>query len=138
MKQEQILEIIEKQRSFFSSGATLDVNYRIAALKKLQHALKVQEAAIAQAIHADLGKSPEESYMCETGIVLAEINYMLKHIRRFSKEQTVITPLAQFASRSYKKPTPYGVTLIMSPWNYPFMLSLDPLVDAIAAETLWC
>ena len=133
MKQEQILEIIEKQRSFFSSGATLDVNYRIAALKKLQHALKVQEAAIAQAIHADLGKSPEESYMCETGIVLAEINYMLKHIRRFSKEQTVITPLAQFASRSYKKPTPYGVTLIMSPWNYPFMLSLDPLVDAIAA-----
>ena len=133
MKQEQILEIIEKQRRFFSSGITLDVNYRIAALKKLQHALKAQEAAIAQAIHADLEKSPEESYMCETGIILAEINYMLKHIRRFSKEQTVITPLAQFASRSYKKPMPYGVTLIMSPWNYPFMLSLDPLVDAIAA-----
>lgn len=133
MNQEQILEIIEKQRRFFSSGATLDVNYRIDTLKMLQHALKTQESAIAQAIHADLGKSPEESYMCETGIVLAEINYMLKHIRRFSKEQTVVTPLAQFASRSYKKPMPYGVTLIMSPWNYPFMLSLDPLVDAIAA-----
>ena len=85
MKQEQILEIIENQRRFFSSGVTLDVNYRIAALKKLQHALKVQEAAIAQAIHADLGKSPEESYMCETGIVLAEINYMLKHIKKISE-----------------------------------------------------
>ena len=93
MKQEQILEIIEKQRSFFSSGATLDVNYRIAALKKLQHALKVQEAAIAQAIHADLGKSPEASYMCETGIVLSEINYMLKHIVVFPKNRPLSRPL---------------------------------------------
>ena len=133
MKKEQILRIIENQRRFFASGATLDVNYRIAALKKLQQALKDRESAIARAIRADLGKSPEESYMCETGIVLAEISYMLRHIRRFASEKTVATPLAQFASRSYRKPMPYGVTLIMSPWNYPLMLSLDPLVDAIAA-----
>jgi aldehyde dehydrogenase (NAD+) len=71
--------------------------------------------------------------MCETGLVLSEISYMLKHIHAYAKEKTVWTPLAQFASRSYKKPSPYGVVLIMSPWNYPFLLTLDPLVDAIAA-----
>ena len=82
---------------------------------------------------ADLSKSNFESYMCETGLVLSEISYMLKHIRRFAREKRVHTPLAQFHSRSFIKPGPYGVVLIMSPWNYPFLLSLDPLVDAIAA-----
>ena len=133
MKKAEIGRIVEKQRAFFATGTTLDVNYRIAALKKLQKALLDHETAIAEAIRADLGKTAEESYMCETGIVLAEISYMLRHIRSFAKEKTVLTPLAQFASRSYKKPMPYGVTLIMSPWNYPLMLTLDPLVDAIAA-----
>ena len=133
MKKEQIVEIVEKQRAFFATGATQDVGFRIAALNKLSNAVQENEAAIAQALCADLGKSIEESYMCETGIVLSEISYMLRNIRRFAKEQTVQTPLAQFASRSFKKPMPYGVTLIMSPWNYPLMLSLDPLVDAIAA-----
>ena len=133
MKKAGIDRIVEKQRAFFATGTTLDVNYRIAALKKLQKALLDHETAIAEAIRADLGKTAEESYMCETGIVLAEISYMLRHIRSFAKEKTVLTPLAQFASRSYKKPMPYGVTLIMSPWNYPLMLTLDPLVDAIAA-----
>ena len=71
--------------------------------------------------------------MCETGLVLEEISYMLIHVRRFAGEKRVRTPLAQFHSRSYKKPSPYGVTLIMSPWNYPFMLTLSPLVDALAA-----
>ena len=133
MKQTEITAIVAAQRSFFQSGATLPVNARIAALKKLQKLLTDNEAAIARAIHADLGKSPEESYMCETGLVLSEINYMLKNIRRFSREQTVLTPLTQFASRSYRKPCPYGVTLILSPWNYPVLLTLDPLVDALAA-----
>lgn len=133
MKKEQIDRIVQMQRTFFATSVTLDVNYRITALKKLRSALLENEAAIAAALHTDLGKSPEESYMCETGIVLGEISYMLRHIRSFAKEKTVMTPLAQFASRSYKKPMPYGVTLIMSPWNYPLMLTLDPLVDAIAA-----
>ena len=133
MNKEQISALVEKQRKFFLSGATLDVNYRIEALKKLRQCLLDNEAAIAEAIRKDLGKSAEESYMCETGIVLGEISYMLAHIRRFAREKTVATPLAQFASRSYKKPMPYGVTLIMSPWNYPLMLTLDPLVDALAA-----
>ena len=71
--------------------------------------------------------------MCETGLVFSEISYMCKHIHSFAKEKRVRTPLAQFHSRSYQKPSPYGVVLIMSPWNYPFLLTMDPLVDAIAA-----
>ena len=133
MKSTQIDALLEKQRSFFATGATLDVKYRISALKKLHQALVDSEAAIAQALKADLGKSAEESYMCETGMVLSEIRHMLGHIRSYAREETVPTPLAQFAARSYRKPTPYGVCLIMSPWNYPILLTLDPLVDALAA-----
>ena len=71
--------------------------------------------------------------MCETGLVLSELHYMIRHTRSFARERRVHTPLAQFASRSYQKPSPYGNTLIMFPWNYPFLLTLDPLADAIAA-----
>ena len=88
---------------------------------------------IAEALRQDLGKCGTESYMCETGMVISEISYMLKHIRAFAREKTVKTPLVQFASRSYRKPSPYGVVLVMSPWNYPLLLAMDPLVDALAA-----
>ena len=71
--------------------------------------------------------------MCETGLVRTELSYMIRHTPRFAAEHWVHTPLAQFASRSYKKPSPYGNVLIMSPWNYPFLLTIDPLADAIAA-----
>ena len=133
MTKESIPSLVQKQREFFATGATLDVIYRMNALRKLRSALLENEAAIAKALQEDLGKSAEESYMCETGMVISEISYMLRHIKRFSREKTVATPLAQFASRSYQKPSPYGVTLIMSPWNYPLLLTLDPLVDALAA-----
>ncbi len=133
MTSSEIEALYQKQRAFFASGATLDVAYRITALKKLRQALMENEAAIAQALREDLGKSPEESYMCETGMVISEIRYLLRHIRRYTRERTVSTPLAQFAARSYCKPTPYGVCLIMSPWNYPLLLTLDPLADALAA-----
>ena len=133
MTEHEIREIVETQRKFFYTGAVLDVDYRIQALKKLQSCILKYENEINDAIKKDLGKSAFESYMCETGLVLSEISYMLKHIRKFSKEKTVLTPLAHFHSRSFKKPSPYGVVLIMSPWNYPFLLTIDPLVDAIAA-----
>ena len=133
MTREEINAIVEKQRSYYASGATIPVEHRIAALKKLRQALLDNEQAIAAALKQDLGKAAEESYMCETGLVISEISYLLRHIRRFTREKTVATPLAQFASRSYKKPTPYGVALIMSPWNYPLLLTLDPLADALAA-----
>ena len=133
MHSEAIHDLVIRQRAFFAAGATLDIDFRIDALKKLRRALTDREAEIVAALEADLGKAPEEGYMCETGMVLTEISHMLRHIRRYAREQTVATPLAQFASRSYRKPSPKGTVLIMSPWNYPLMLALDPLVDAIAA-----
>lgn len=133
MNQQQIDALREKQRKFFATGATLDVSFRIAALKKLYKALQENEQAIAQALHSDLGKSAQESFLCETGMTLSEISYLLKHIRSFAREKTVPTPMAQFAARSYRKPMPYGVCLIMSPWNYPVLLTLEPLADALAA-----
>ena len=133
MTQEAIQEIIRKQRNYFYTGATLNIDFRITALKKLQTSIQSHQEQINAALKSDLGKSSFESYMCESGLVLSEITYMLKHIRSLSREKTVHTPLAQFHSRSYRKPSPYGVTLIMSPWNYPFLLTFDPLVDAIAA-----
>ena len=128
-----IHETLEKQRKYFNSGATLQIEFRVAMLKRLYAAIKKYEVEIEDALTADLGKSDFEGFMCEVGMVLTEISYMIKNTPKFAKEKTVKTPLAQFASRSYKKPCPYGNVLIMSPWNYPFLLTLDPLVDAIAA-----
>ena len=133
MENTEMKKIIDRQRTFFQTGTTLDVSFRIAALKRLQYMIRHHEKEIEAALLLDLKKSSFESYMCETGLVLDEIHYMLRHIRSFAKEQNVRTPLAQFCSRSYRKPSPYGVTLIVSPWNYPILLTLDPLIDAIAA-----
>lgn len=129
----QIEEILNKQRAYFHSGATLPIKFRITQLKKLYAAIKHYESEINAALKLDLGKSDFESFMCETGLVLSEINYMIRHVRRFSARRRVPTPLPQFASSSYIQPSPYGNVLIMSPWNYPFLLTMDPLVDAIAA-----
>lgn len=130
---ENIDNVLDRQRIFFQSGATLPVNFRIQSLKKLRASILSHKTDIATALKTDLGKSEYEGFMCEIGLVLSEINYMIKHTKRFASKHRVHTPLAQFASVSYKKQTPYGNTLIMSPWNYPFLLTLDPLVDAIAA-----
>ncbi|MBQ8403430.1 MAG: aldehyde dehydrogenase family protein, partial [Clostridia bacterium] len=126
-------EILASQRKYFRSGATLPVKFREEMLRKLYAAVKAHEEEIGKALTADLGKSDFEGFMCETGLVLSEISYMLKHTAKFAKEKTVPTPLAQFASRSYKKPSPYGNVLIMSPWNYPFLLTLSPIANAISA-----
>ena len=133
MNAAEIQRILSAQRTYFASGATLDVDFRIRMLKTLKTAIAAHEADIARALEADLGKAAFEGYMCETGLVLSELTYMISHTRRFAASRTVHTPLAQFASKSYKKPSPYGNVLIMSPWNYPFLLTMDPLVDAIAA-----
>lgn len=133
MNKEEISELADRQRAYFFSGATLPVEARINALEKLKDCILKYQNEIQAAVRKDLGKSSFESYMCEVGLTLSEISYMLKHIRRFAREKTVYTPLAQFASRSYRKPSPRGVVLIMSPWNYPFMLTMEPLADALAA-----
>lgn len=133
MNREEIAAIVSAQRDWFQTGATLNVDMRLKTLKALKAEILKNEDRIAKAICVDLGKSAFESYMCETGLVVSEISYMLRHTRHFAREKRVRTPLAQFASRSFQKSAPYGVALIMSPWNYPFLLSIDPLVDAIAA-----
>lgn len=126
-------EILTKQKAFYESGKTFPVSFRIEMLKKLYKAVKDNEDKICEALTADLGKSAFEGFMCEVGLVLTEISYMIHHVKQFAKPKTVYTPLAQFASVSKKKPCPYGNVLIMSPWNYPFLLTIDPLCDAIAA-----
>ena len=133
MTANEMQALLDRQRAFYRSGATLPVKFRIEQLKKLYGAVKKYEGEICDALRADLGKSRYEGFMCESGLALSEIGYMIKHTRRFAKRRSVRTPLAQFRSHSFKQPTPYGNTLIMSPWNYPFLLTIDPLADAIAA-----
>ncbi|MGI6029034.1 MAG: aldehyde dehydrogenase [Candidatus Heteroscillospira sp.] len=133
MEKTQIEALVRSQREYFRSGATLPVEARLTALRRLKSAVETNLDALALALEADLGKSAAESYMCETGMLLSELSHMLRHLRGYAREKTVMTPLAQFAARSYTRPTPYGNVLIMSPWNYPLLLSLGPLADAIAA-----
>lgn len=133
MNETEIKDLVSRQRRYFLAGETLPVEARLEALKKLKKCIQEHEREINEALKADLGKSAFESYMCETGLVLSELSYMIKNTPSYAREQTVPTPIAQFSSRSYRKPSPYGVVLIMSPWNYPFLLSIDPLIDAIAA-----
>ena len=125
--------LIGAQRKYFQSGATLPLAARRAALKKLYGAIVSHEAEIAAALCQDLGKGADESYMCEIGMVRAELSHMLRHLKKYAKARRVRTPLAQFPSKSYTLPVPRGTVLIMSPWNYPFLLTVGPLIDAIAA-----
>lgn len=133
MTNEQIASLLDKQREYYKSGVTVPVNFRIEQLKKLYAAIKKYENEILQALHTDLGKSDYESFMCEIGLVFSEITYMIRHTKKFAKRKTVFTPITNFHSHCFKQPVPYGNTLIMSPWNYPFLLTVDPLADAIAA-----
>ncbi len=133
MTTQEIQSLLEKQRAYYRSGATIPVKFRIEQLRKLYETIKKYQNEINDALTSDLGKSHFEGFMCESGLVLTELSYMIKHTKKFAKRKTVSTPLAQFHSHSYKQPVPYGNTLIMSPWNYPFLLSLDPLANAIAA-----
>ena len=133
MTSAEIQSLLERQRKYYKSGATIPVKFRVEKLKKLYAAIKKYETEVNDALTADLGKSHYEGFMCESGLVLSEISYMIRHTKKFAKRKTVYTPLAQFASHSFKQPVPYGNTLIMSPWNYPFLLTIDPLADAIAA-----
>lgn len=128
-----MFEILEKQKDFFRSGKTLDIAFRVEYLKKLKQTIKDYEELIFDALFKDLGKSSTESYMCEIGLVLDEISYMIKNIKKFAKEQIVPTPMTNFPSKSKIKLVPRGNVLIMSPWNYPFLLAIEPLVDAISA-----
>ena len=132
-KAREIAELVERQRRYFTSGATAPVGVRKEYLRRLAKVIRTMEPEILEALKSDLGKCGAEGYMTEIGMTLSEISYMLKHVDRLAKKRLKPTPLAQIPGVSYELPVPYGVVLIMSPWNYPFLLALDPLVDAIAA-----
>lgn len=130
---EDISKIIKEQRDFFNTNKTKDVNYRIEKLKRLKNKIIEKQEEICIALQKDLGKSSQESYMAEIGMVLEDLGYCIKHIKKWSKKEYHMSPIAQFPSSSFRIAEPYGITLIMSPWNYPFLLTIEPLVGAIAA-----
>ena len=129
----EIDKLVEIQRKYFLSETTLCVNFRIESLKKLKSAIKKYEQRFIDALKIDLNKSSVESYLCEIGIVYSELDYMIKHVKKFNKVKKVPTPLMHLYSKSYIYKEPYGVVLIMAPWNYPIQLTLIPLLTSIAA-----
>ena len=129
----EIETLIARQRAYFAQNGTLPLEFRRKALDRLERAIVQREGEINDALRADLGKSASESYMCEIGMTLSELRFMRSHLRAFARTRRVLTPLAQFHASSYTVRDPYGVVLIMSPWNYPFMLTMEPLVGALAA-----
>ena len=133
MTEQEIKDILQQQNHFFSSGKTIPAEFRLKQLESLKEAMIRHEADLAAALKEDLGKSRVESYMCEIGLTLSELTWMQKHLRSLMRSKRVSTPAAQFAAKSFRSPSPYGTVLIMSPWNYPVLLTLDPLIDAIAA-----
>ena len=133
MTEQEIKDILQQQNHFFSSGKTIPAEFRLKQLESLKEAMIRHEADLAAALKEDLGKSRMESYMCEIGLTLSELTWMQKHLRSLMRSKRVSTPAAQFAAKSFRSPSPYGTVLIMSPWNSPVLLTLDPLIDAIAA-----
>ncbi len=132
-KKAQIQELVQRQRELFDSGQTRPLAFRQDCLRRLRDGLINNEAEINRAVKEDLNKSPFETYMTETGIVLSEIRFIMKRLPRWVKARGVKSPPALMPARSMIVPEPYGVVLIMSPWNYPIQLTLNPLVASLAA-----
>lgn len=130
---ERITQIVAAQRSFFKKHRTLDVEYRMEALRKLRQSIVKHEKELTEALRTDLNKSYEEAYLTEISIVLGEIDNLLKHLKRWAAPSKRKTPLKLFPSKSYILTEPLGVSLIIAPWNYPVQLLFNPLAGAIAA-----
>ncbi len=130
---EKVHNLVKKQREYFQTGETKNLSFRISNLKKLKLAIKKYENQIIEALNKELNKSAFESYATEIGLVYEEINQAVKYLRKWDKPEKVKTPITHFGSSSYIYREPYGLTLIISPWNYPFQLALAPLIGAISA-----
>lgn len=128
-----ITSIVNEQKAYFYQGHTRDIEVRKQHLQKLYEGIRRFETDIFQALKLDLNKSNHESFTTEIGYVLKEISFQIKHLSSWSKPQRVRTALTHFGSKGKIVPEPYGVTLILAPWNYPFQLAIAPLVGAIAA-----
>ena len=130
---ENISKKYEKQKNFFNSGTSKSIQYRINSLKKLKKNISLNENEIINALKSDLGKSETETFFSEIALIYIEINLALKNVKRWSKKRKISSSLINFLSSDYIIPEPYGVTLNISPWNYPFQLSISPLIGAVAA-----
>ena len=130
---DDIKTILAGQKNFFDSGQTRDVGFRAAQLDCLYSAIRDHQKDILNALRQDLAKSAYEGYLTEVGTVLDEIRYVRKHLAKWAKPKRVRTHLFQFPGASFIYPEPYGVALIVSPWNYPFLLLIGPLIGSAAA-----
>ncbi len=125
--------LVNKQRQFFNTGKTKDIEFRIEQLKKLRQVISDNQQEIMDALKKDLNKSPMEAYGTEVGFLLADIKHTLKTIRSLAKPRKVKTPLFHQLGSSWIQPEPYGVTYVVAPWNYPFQLAIAPAIGALAA-----
>jgi len=128
-----ITDIIKNQRAFFKTQQTKDVSYRLKILKALKLEIESNEQAIFDALNKDFNKSEFESFISEVGLVLSELNLVIKHLKNWSKPKRVRASFLTFPSKDFIYKAPYGTVLIIAPWNYPFLLALEPLIMAIAA-----
>lgn len=127
------MNLVEQQRKFFETGRTLEVDYRLRQLSSLYHVILQYEEKITEALYQDLSKSAAESYLTEIGMVLSEISYAMRHLRGWARPRRAGGSVGTIFSTSRVLREPYGTVLILAPWNYPFQLSLSPLVSALAA-----
>jgi len=124
---------MESMRTFFGTGITKDIDFRISQLKKLGKAIQRNQPAIEAALRSDLGKSPEEAFLTEIQLLLDDIRFQIRHLKKWARPKRVNSGLALFPSTCRIIREPYGVVLIIAPWNYPFQLLMEPLIGAIAA-----
>ena len=128
-----IKDIVTAQRTFFQTGATRTVTFRTQQLLKFERALKANEQILFDAIYADLKKSRYDTFTSELSLVYRELSFMMRNMGKWSKKKRMWTNLVNFPARSYVLPEPYGVTYIAGAWNYPYQLTLVPLIDSLAA-----
>ena len=123
--------LVDGQRRFFQSGGTLPAGYRQDQLRRLATAIEARETALLEALRADLGKPAQEAYTAEIGLVLSEIRHARRSLASWMAPQRRRLPLLAWPGRAEIRPEPFGVALIISPWNYPFQLLFSPLVGAV-------
>ncbi|MBC3541803.1 aldehyde dehydrogenase [Rufibacter sediminis] len=130
---QQLEALVHQQKTFFSSGQTRPLEFRRQILRRLQEAIEKEEAAIIAALAQDFGKPPFETYATEIAILLSEIKFLLRHLPQWVKLRKVKSSFLNFPSRDAIYAEPYGVSLVIGAWNYPFQLTLSPMLGAIAA-----
>ncbi|WP_047979977.1 aldehyde dehydrogenase [Ornithinibacillus contaminans] len=129
----KITELVEAQRNYFRTGTTRDYQFRVEQLRKLRRMLETYETEIYLALKQDLNKSTFETFTTELGFIYNEIKHTERHLKDWMRDQSVDAPITHKGTKSFIRKEPYGVTLVISPWNYPLQLALAPAIGAIAA-----